>query len=387
MSHSMKNNQKISFVAKTAFNADIHASNELVTYHHAGVNLQANKALISYIKNLQRKNLNSSNHTLYHKPLAGKIDFAALMDISFIKHYRQPLLVTAADGVGTKLHLAQLFNYHKTVGVDLVAMCVNDLLCSGAKPLQFLDYIACGKLDHRQIRPVIASIVKGCELAGCVLAGGETAEHPKLMPAQQYDLAGFALGVVEKSKLIDGRKLKIGDVILGLPSSGVHSNGFSLIRKLYLRESLHLPDDSADRDFLKRILNQATVIYEPVLRPLLQQKLPIHALAHITGGGFFENIPRVLNEKLAVKIDTSAWRIPQVFLRIAKRANLPQKEMFSTFNMGIGMVVFVQRKKASYVLDQLSRSWRKNYPKIKTLPMMLGEVIPRTKKSGSLLFD
>ncbi len=352
--------------------------NEKITYRNSGVDTQAGTSFVSFIKGLQSESDESNGPSFAQNMLKSRMDFAALMDLSFVKEYERPILVSAADGVGTKVHLAQLFNHHKTIGIDLVAMCVNDLLCSGAKPLQFLDYIACGKLEPAErMQEVIQSILKACSMAGCVLAGGETAEHPDTMAPEQYDLAGFALGLVEHDQLIDGSQIKVGDVVIGLPSSGIHANGLSLVRKLYLKEGVHLPAASSERDFLlQQILAKPTLIYEPIVRSLLagDQFTAIHGLCHITGGGFFENVPRILKPGLSAYIETSSWDVPQVFLQIAERANLSHEEMFHIFNMGMGMLMFVSETEVSSILNALRLVWQKVYPEIPALPQKLGRV-------------
>ena len=320
--------------------------------------------------------------------LPSQMDFAALMDVSFLKKYKHPILVSASDGVGTKLHLAQLFDYHKSIGIDLVAMCANDLLCSGAQTLQFLDYIACGKLIPERMEAIIASILEGCALADCVLAGGETAEHPDVMPAELYDLAGFAVGVVERDALLDGSSLQDGDIILGLPSSGVHANGYSLIRRLYLKKNLELPKSSSERDFLfNKLLVPSTLIYEPVIRPFLEtsqaqtknQTKDIKALAHITGGGFAENVPRVLPAGLTAEIEKNSWDISPLFMDIAQRARLNFEEMTNVFNMGIGMVAIVAPENALRMREELQTRLHTTYPQIKAPVALLGKIKARAK--------
>ncbi len=364
-----------------------------VTYKNAGVNTHMGREFTSLIKKLQRENTQKGTE-MEGNPFAKKlhvspIDFVSLMDVTFLKEYKNPLLVTGVDGVGTKVELARLFDYHKTVGIDLVAMCVNDILCSGAKSMQFLDYIACGKLSLPKMKVIVESILTGCKQANCVLVGGETAEHPGTMPDEQYDLAGFAIGVVDREELVDGTTLQIGDIAIGLPSSGVHANGLSLIRKLYLKKGMGLPESKDDCDFLfTNILSKATVIYEPVLRPLLNQKgNVVRAIAHVTGGGFFENIPRVLGKNIGVSIQLSSWETPDLFLQIAQRANLSQKEMLHTFNMGIGMIVFLSKESATDSLDSLKKSFQKNYPDIQNQPVIIGEIEPRKDGDAILTID
>ena len=360
----------------------------LSAYSRAGVDTRSGADFAAQIKKLQKESAAHGQSPFADKVYPSRMNFASLMDVSFLKDYRQPLLVSAADGVGTKLHLAQLFDYHESVGIDLVAMCTNDLLCSAAKPVQFLDYIACGKLASEAMQQIIKSILKACQLAGCVLVGGETAEHPATMRKEQYDLAGFALGVLEAQDLIDGSHVKVGDVLIGLPSSGVHSNGLSLIRKLYLKDGLQLPDSKTEQDFLfHQILRPPTLVYEPILRPLLDKakKLPIKGIAHITGGAFFENIPRILKDDLAVSIKSSAWEVPELFRAIAKGAELSFLEMLHIFNMGIGMVLIVSPQDSKAVLSELALRFKTVYPEIKAPPLEIGQVLPRKKAKEALL--
>ena len=357
-------------------------------YSAAGVNTRSGARFVSQIKRLQKESVAHGQSPFAEKVYPSRMDFASLMDLSFLKDYTQPLLVSAADGVGTKLHLAQLFDYHKSVGIDLVAMCTNDLLCSGAKPVQFLDYIACAKLRSEPMQQIIAAILRGCQLAGCVLVGGETAEHPGIMGEEQYDLAGFALGVLEAKDLIDGSQIKVGDVVIGLPSSGIHSNGLSLVRQLYLKEGLQLPDRKADQDFLlHQVLSPPTLIYEPILRPLLDKagELAIKGIAHITGGAFFENLPRIIENDLALSIESSAWDIPELFRVIAQRADLSFIEMLHIFNMGIGMVIVVSPQNSKAVIEELGLRLQEVYPEVKVPPLEIGQVLPRKKAKEALL--
>ena len=362
--------------------------NKKTTYKDAGVDTSSAGSFVDKIKNLQTKYFNIyRNHSEHHpskssnysKQLDNKnnnenpkhypsaMDFVALTDISFLKRYKRPLLASTNDGVGTKLHLAQLFNYHKTIGVDLVAMCSNDLLCSGAKTIGFLDYISCGKLQREAMEQVIESIMQACQFADCVLLGGETAEHPNLMSPKQYDLAGFAFGVLEAEDLIDGSTAQEGDLLLGLASSGLHANGFSLIRQLYLKDGLTLPESQVERDFIfNKILCPPTLIYEPILRPLLEKNSTkkIKGIAHITGGGFYENIPRILKKNLAVEIKKDAWKLPELFVDIQKRSGLDFKEMLGVFNMGIGMVIIVSPQDKDAIISELKAHLAQHYSKL-----------------------
>ena len=302
-----------------------------LSYRDSGVDIDEGDALVEAIKPFARR-------TLRPEVLAGIGGFGALCEIP--KKYRQPVLVSGTDGVGTKLKLAFALGRHDTVGVDLVAMSVNDVLVQGAEPLFFLDYFACGRLDTRVAAEVVKGIARGCELAGCALLGGETAEMPGMYPDGEYDLAGFCVGVVEKERIIDGRSIAPGDAILGLASSGPHSNGYSLIRKILERAQ-------PEFDFL-----EPTRIYvKPILK--LLESVPVKGLAHITGGGITGNVPRVLPENTLARIRKDAWPRPPVFQWLQRTGNVAEDEMFRVFNCGIGMVLVVSRedvKRAGEVL-------------------------------------
>lgn len=256
---------------------------------------------------------------------------------------RQPVLVSGADGVGTKLRLAFLMDKHDTVGIDCVAMCVNDILCAGASPLFFLDYIACGKNIPARIEAIVAGVAEGCVQAGCALVGGETAEMPGFYPEDEYDLAGFAVGMAEQDAMLDKASVVPGDVLVALPSSGVHSNGFSLVRRVFGFEQdatvLKRYTDELGRPLGEALLEPTRIYVKPVLA--LLQKLPVHGLCHITGGGFYENIPRMLPEGVGVELDVAAINAPPIFDLIAKVGNIPRRDMYNTFNMGVGMCAAV----------------------------------------------
>ena len=302
-----------------------------LSYRDAGVDIDAGDALVENIKPFAKR-------TMRPEVLGGLGGFGALVEIS--KKFKEPVLVSGTDGVGTKLKLAFDWNKHDTVGIDLVAMSVNDILVQGAEPLFFLDYFACGKLDVPQATDVIKGIAEGCEQAGCALIGGETAEMPGMYPVGEYDLAGFAVGVVEKSKVITGREIKPGDVVLGLKSNGVHSNGYSLVRKIIDRANPDLDAPFADGKTLREAVIAPTRIY---VKPLLalMEKLTVKGMAHITGGGITENTPRVLPENTVAQIDASSWTLPPLFQWLQKEGNVDAQEMYRTFNCGIGMVVIV----------------------------------------------
>jgi len=278
--------------------------------------------------------------------------FGALVEIS--KKYREPVLVSGTDGVGTKLKLAFELNRHDTVGIDLVGMSVNDVLVQGAEPLFFLDYFACGKLDVDAATEVIKGIASGCEQAGCALIGGETAEMPDMYPHGEYDLAGFAVGVVEKANIITGQSIKAGDVVIGLASNGAHSNGYSLVRKIISTYQVDLKQQ-LDGKILSDLIMAPTRIY---VKPLLElmQAITIKGMAHITGGGLLENIPRVLPENVVAQLNSGAWHTPALFDWLRKMGNVDQQEMYRTFNCGIGMVVVVSEQDANAAINHLQAS-------------------------------
>ena len=257
---------------------------------------------------------------------------------------KEPVLVSGTDGVGTKIRLAQLMDEHDTIGIDCVAMCVNDIICCGARPLFFLDYIAIGKNEPEKVASIVSGVAEGCVQAGCALIGGETAEHPGLMKPEDYDLAGFAVGIVDKEKMLDPSQVKTGDVILSLPSTGIHSNGFSLVRKVFNIEHAKLDEWSEELGGeLGGVLLQPTAIYvKPVLAAI--EAAQVHGVSHITGGGFYENIPRCLPKGMTAKIDKSALWINPIFRMIQRLGNIPEHDMFNTFNMGTGMVLVVARE-------------------------------------------
>lgn len=314
-----------------------------MTYRAAGVDIDAGNALVERIKPLAAR-------TRRPELLAGIGGFGALFELP-LHRYTQPVLVASTDGVGTKLKLAIEYQQHDTIGIDLVAMCVNDIIVQGAEPLFFLDYFATGKLDVSTAERVIAGIAHGCELAGAALVGGETAEMPGMYAPGDYDLAGFTVGVVEKSRIIDGSQVQVGDVLLGLASSGPHSNGYSLIRALLARSGADVQHVIAGKTLLEQLL-APTRIYVRTLLGLLQQ-CPVHAMAHITGGGLTENIPRVLPSGTLAVIDLQAWPRPAIFSWLQDQGQLDEAELRRTFNCGIGMVVCVPAAGAATAVDYL----------------------------------
>jgi phosphoribosylformylglycinamidine cyclo-ligase len=313
-----------------------------LSYKDAGVDIDAGDALVERIKPLAKR-------TMREGVLAGIGGFGALFEIP--KRYAEPVLVSGTDGVGTKLKLAFEWGMHDTVGIDLVAMSVNDVLVQGAEPLFFLDYFACGKLDVDTAAAVIGGIARGCELSGCALIGGETAEMPGMYPAGEYDLAGFAVGAVEKSKILTGRDVQAGDVVLGLASSGVHSNGFSLVRKCLDRAAASLPATLDGKPLREALMAPTRLYVKPVLAALAAH--PIKALAHITGGGLLENIPRVLPDGLAAHLTKGSWPQTGLFAWLQATAGISDHEMNRTFNNGIGMVVVVDAAHADATADTL----------------------------------
>jgi phosphoribosylformylglycinamidine cyclo-ligase len=304
--------------------------NNGLSYKDAGVNIDAGNALVERIKGV-------SARTARPEVLGGLGGFGALCEIP--AGYRQPVLVSGTDGVGTKLRLAMDMGIHDTIGIDLVAMCVNDLVVAGAEPLFFLDYYATGALNVDTAAEVVSGIGKGCELAGCALVGGETAEMPGMYRGEDYDLAGFCVGVVEKSEIIDGSKVKAGDVLVGVASSGPHSNGYSLIRKILEVEKADLQQPMG-KTTLGQALLTPTTIYVKAMLSLFKQ-LQVKALCHITGGGLLENLPRVLPKDCNAQIDTHSWQWPTVFKWLQEKGNVATTEMYRTFNCGVGMVLCV----------------------------------------------
>ncbi|WP_153708712.1 phosphoribosylformylglycinamidine cyclo-ligase [Eikenella corrodens] len=310
-----------------------------LSYRDAGVDIDAGDQLVENIKPFAKR-------TMRPEVLGGLGGFGALVEIS--KKYQNPVLVSGTDGVGTKLKLAFEWDIHHTVGIDLVAMSVNDILVQGAEPLFFLDYFACGKLDVARATDVIKGIAEGCEQSGCALIGGETAEMPGMYPEGEYDLAGFAVGVVEKSKVINGRSIRPGDVVLGLASNGAHSNGYSLIRKIIERSNPDLDAEFDGGKTLRQAIIAPTRLYvKPILAAL--EKFEIKGMAHITGGGLTENIPRVLPENCVAQIDAQSWPLPKLFQWLQQAGNVERQEMYRTFNCGIGMVVIVPADQAEAV--------------------------------------
>ncbi|MEM8828662.1 MAG: phosphoribosylformylglycinamidine cyclo-ligase [Cyanobacteria bacterium P01_G01_bin.19] len=313
-------------------------------YKEAGVDVEAGRSFVTQIRDCVESTKRS-------EVLGGLGGFGGYFEMP--SGYQQPVLVSGTDGVGTKLKIAQKLNRHDTVGIDLVAMCVNDILTSGAEPLFFLDYLATGKLNSQQLAEVVAGIAEGCRQSGCALLGGETAEMPGFYQLGEYDLAGFCVGVVEKTKLMDGSKVKVGDVAIGLASAGVHSNGFSLVRKI-IETGNHSWSDTPDllngKTLGAELITPTQIYVKPILA-LLATDIEVHSMAHITGGGLPENLPRCLanNQSIEVKIDS--WNIPPIFQWLEQAGKVEREAMFNTFNMGIGFVLVVPVTQAKAILD------------------------------------
>ena len=320
-----------------------------LSYRDAGVDISAGDELVERIKPFAKK-------TMREGVLSNLGGFGALFEIP--KRYREPVLVSGTDGVGTKLKLAFDLHRHDTVGIDLVAMSANDVLVQGAEPLFFLDYFGCGKLDVDTATRVIAGIAKGCEYAGCALIGGETAEMPDMYPDGEYDLAGFAVGVVEKSQIITGQNIVPGDVVIGLASSGAHSNGYSLVRKILARARPDLDAPFDGSRTLADVLMEPTRIYVKPVRALIAT-LPVKGIAHITGGGLTENIPRVLPEAVKAVIEQSTWHRPELFRWLQREGQVAESEMHRVFNCGIGMCLVVAREHAIHALQFLNAAGEK----------------------------
>ena len=337
-----------------------------LSYRDAGVDIDAGDSLVERIKPWAKR-------TMRPEVLGGIGGFGALTRLP--ERYKEPILVSGTDGVGTKLKLAFTLNRHDTVGIDLVAMSVNDILVQGAEPLFFLDYFACGKLDVDIAEQVIRGIAAGCERAGCALIGGETAEMPGMYPAGEYDLAGFAVGVVERAEILDGSQIKPGDVLLGLASSGAHSNGYSLIRKVIERTRMDWLTDFNGRPFADVIMEPTRIYVKPLLA--LMQAMPVKGMAHITGGGLIGNVPRILPETVAAKIDVTSWAMPPLFTWLAQEGQVAWDEMYRTFNCGIGMVVVVAAEHAEAAMQHLTVAGEQVY--------RLGTVVPRNNDEAVLI--
>jgi phosphoribosylformylglycinamidine cyclo-ligase len=321
-----------------------------LSYRAAGVDIDAGDRLVENIKPIARR-------TLRDGVLTGIGGFGALFEVP--KRFRNPVLVSGTDGVGTKLKLAFQLARHDTIGIDLVAMSVNDILVQGAEPLFFLDYFACGRLDVPTATSVIKGIATGCEQAGCALIGGETAEMPGMYSPGEYDLAGFAVGVVEKDRILDGSRIAQDDVVLGLASSGAHSNGYSLIRRILERDATDLSSDFHGRPLADVLLAPTRIYVKPVLA--LMQQVQVKGLAHITGGGLLENLPRILQSHLTAELERDAWPQPRLFSWLQEKGGVSNQEMLRVFNCGIGMVAVVGEEEAEPAMQQLCAAGERAY--------------------------
>ena len=315
------------------------------SYRDAGVNIEAGyegvKLMSAHVK-----------RTLIPGVVSDIGGFGGLFAPDFAG-MKEPVLVSGTDGVGTKLRIAQLLDKHDTVGIDCVAMCVNDIICCGAKPIFFLDYIAIGKNEPEKVAAIVSGVAEGCVQSGCALIGGETAEHPGMMAADDYDLAGFSVGLVDKSKVVDHSAMKAGDVIIALPSSGIHSNGYSLVRKVFNVEhaNLNMYSDELGRTLGEALLEPTRIYVKPVLRCM--ESAAVRGVSHITGGGFFENIPRCLPDGLTAKIDKAAIQTPPIFHMLQRMGGISEHDMFNTYNMGVGMTVIVPKEDADRAVAAL----------------------------------
>lgn len=333
----------------------------MLTYRDSGVDIDEGNRAVDLIKNKIKGT--------YDNNVIGDLgNFSGLYSLKDFINLQEPVLLSSTDGVGTKLKLAQMMDIHDTVGIDLVAMCVNDLICQGAKPLFFLDYIATGKLVPEKIDDIVSGIVEGCKMAGCALIGGETAEMPGMYSEEDYDLAGFSVGIADKNKIISGQNVKEGDKLIGIASSGIHSNGYSFIRKIFLDEyNYKLTDYIEDLGMtLGEALLIPTKIYVKLIMDLIS-KYELKAIAHITGGGVIENIPRVIPKGLGIDINKNSWEKPAIFKMIEKFNAIDEVELHKSFNMGIGLVMIVESEKCEEILNYINEKNEKAY--------IIGEVV------------
>lgn len=334
---------------------------EKMDYKKSGVDIEAGYQSVELMKEHVKK-------TMRPEVLGGLGGFAGAFDLSKIKNMEEPVLLSGTDGCGTKVKLAFIMDKHDTIGIDAVAMCVNDIACSGGEPLFFLDYIACGKNYPEKIATIVSGVAQGCLQSECALVGGETAEHPGLMPQDEYDLAGFAVGVVDKKDIIDGSTIQDGDTLIGIASSGVHSNGFSLVRSVFdmSEASLNTYYDELGKT-LGEALIEPTRIYVKALKNVRNAGVTIKGCSHITGGGFYENVPRMLPENIKAIIEKDAYPVPAIFKLIAKNGNIEETMMYNTFNMGLGMVIAVDPKDVDATLEAITAAGDKAYVVGKTV--------------------
>ena len=334
-------------------------------YKKAGVDIEAGYKSVELIKD-------SIKETVRPEVLGGIGGFAGAFDMSAFKNMEEPILVSGTDGVGTKIKLAFVLDKHDTIGIDCVAMCVNDIVCGGGEPLFFLDYIACGKNYPEKIAEIVKGVAEGCKQSGCALIGGETAEHPGLMPEDDYDLAGFAVGVVDKKDLVTGEDIKPGDKLIGIASSGVHSNGFSLVRKVFdmTEESLNKYYDELGTTLGEALL-APTIIYVKALNSIKDAGVKIHGCSHITGGGFYENIPRMLPENVKAVVKKDSYEIPPIFKLLQKTGDIAEEMMYNTYNMGIGMLLAVDEADVDKTMEAITKAGEKCF--------VVGEVVEGEK--------
>lgn len=335
------------------------------SYKKAGVDVTAGYKSVELMKK-------AVESTYTNEVISGIGGFGGLYSLSCIKDMKEPILVSGTDGVGTKLKLAFFMEKHDTIGQDCVAMCVNDIVCCGARPMFFLDYMALGKNVPEVVATIVGGVANACKMAGCSLIGGETAEMPGFYPEDEYDLAGFCVGVVDKEKMIDSSKIEVGDAVIGIASSGVHSNGFSLVRKVFNvnKETLSEYREELGMTLGESLLTPTKIYIKPVLE--LIDKIQVKGISHITGGGFYENIPRMLRDGVALTIDKNSYEIPPIFKLIQKEGNIPERDMYNTFNMGIGMAVIVEKEEAQKAVEILEQQGEKAY--------VIGEVIKGEKQ-------
>ena len=335
-------------------------------YKSSGVDIEAGYESVELMKKFVKG-------TMRPEVLGGLGGFSGAFDLSAIKNMDEPVLLSGTDGCGTKVKLAFLMDKHDTIGIDAVAMCVNDVACAGGEPLFFLDYIACGKNIPEKIATIVSGVAEGCKQSGCALVGGETAEHPGLMPEEEYDLAGFAVGIVDKKDIITGKELKDGDVLIGMASTGVHSNGFSLVRKIFemTKESLDTYYDELGCT-LGEALIAPTRIYVKALKAVKDAGVRVKACSHITGGGFYENIPRMLPEGKRAVVEKNSYEVPAIFKLMAKKGNVDEQMMYNTYNMGIGMVLAIDPADVDATIAALESTGDKAY--------VIGEVIEGNKE-------
>lgn len=324
-------------------------------YKKAGVDIEAGYRSVELMKEHIKR-------TMRPEVLGGIGGFSGAFSLNKIKNMENPTLVSGTDGVGTKIQLAYLLDKHDTVGIDCVAMCVNDVACAGGEPLFFLDYIACGKNVPEKIAAIVSGVAEGCKQAGAALIGGETAEHPGLMPENEYDLAGFTVGVVEEKELITGKDIKEGDVLIGIASSGVHSNGFSLIRKVFemTRESLDTYYDELGKTLGETLLTP-TKIYVKALKSVKDAGVLIKGCSHITGGGFYENIPRMLPEGIRAVVKKDSYEVPPIFKLLQEKGGIAEEMMYNTYNMGLGMVLAVKKEEVQTVIKAIEAAGETAY--------------------------